>query len=68
MYKNMFYHVMIGAIIVYSHDAHLFYDLRFTHSNVLASFALQLDKDLGLLNQSFYVATLVSESFLVKYM
>ena len=58
---------MIGIIIAYSHDVHVLYDLGSTHLYVFATFVLQLNKDLILLDWSFYVATLVGESLLVRY-
>ena len=58
---------MIGKIILYSHDAHVLYDIGSTHSYVSISFTLRLNKDLVLLDQPFYVAIPVGESLLVKY-
>ena len=59
--------MVTGIIVICSHNACVLYDPGFTHSYLFASFALRLNKDLVLLNQSFYVATPVGESLLVKY-
>ena len=45
----------------------MLYDPGSTHSYVSASFALRLNKDLVLLDWSFYVTILVGEYLLVRY-
>ena len=58
---------MTGILSVCSHDARVLYDPGSTHSYVSSLFASQFGKDPVLLDHSFYVATPVGESLLVKY-
>ena len=59
--------VVTGIAKVCSHDACVLYDPGSTHSYVSISFASRFGKDPKLLDQSFYVATPIGDSLLVKH-